>query len=655
MSSATRRFQRFAAPGLAAGAGALLFSSAALGQTIHTIPTFGAPPSGDDISVAYALNSNGSVVVGRASATGTLASQAFRWTIGGGIQNLGLAAGGAEAVAWDVSDNGNLVVGAGPSESFAEQVWRWTNPGPITSMGIFGGTARGVSGNGTFIAGTHPAGGFYRWTSAGGFQLLGNYPGTTQGACSAISADGTTLVGFSGLGVFGSTNHAVKWSSTSGWTDLGLSGNYARGLACSADGQIVVGEANYAFPTFIHAVRWNGAVMEDLGIPPNAATVTPNSVSSDGTFIGGTIGPQAGATRAFVWTETFGFEDLDQYLLGRGVDISGWAQFYDVRGISADGTAICGWGRVFPSFAPRAFVVRGLSPVCGPRITAQPQGSVTCVGGSTFMFVDAFGPTLFLPQYQWQKRGSDGEWNDLPNMTSPWGSVFSGTNTSYMTISNCSATDVPGLYRCRVTAGCATISTAIATVSLINQAPAFTGQPSDYNTCPGDTATFVVGPPTPANGPYTYQWERETFPNSGVFVALTGGFTYSWDGNVPGYGGIVSGQNSPTLVIAPDTGNSRVLGPPHSRNYRCVVFNPCAATVSVEAGLKAFTSCITGDANCDNTVSVGDISAFVLALTNAPQYAIDYGDCNPDNVDINNDNTVSVGDIAGFVALLTGG
>ena len=623
-------------------------------QTIHMIPTFGAPPSGDDISVAYALNSNGSVVVGRATATGTLASQAFRWTVGGGIQNLGLAAGGAEAVAWDVSDNGNLAVGAGPSETFAEQVWRWSSPGPITSMGIFGGTARGVSGDGTYIAGTHPAGGFYRWTSVGGFQLLGNYPGTTQGACSAISADGTTLVGFSGLGVFGSTNHAVKWSSTAGWTDLGFSGNYARGLACSADGQIVVGEANYAFPTFIHAVRWNGAVMEDLGIPPNAATVTPNAVSSDGTFVAGTIGPLAGATRAFVWTETFGFEDLDVYLAGRGVDISNWPQFYDVKGISADGTAICGWGRFSGSFLPRAFVVRGLSPVCGPRITEQPQSSIACVGGSTSMFVDAFGPTLFLPQFQWQKRQSDGEWNDLNNMTTPWGSVFSGTNTSMMTISNCSATDVPGLYRCRVTAGCATISTAIATVTLTTEVPAFSGHPSDTSTCPGDSAVFVAGPPT-GIGPYTYQWERETFPNSNVFVALSGGFTYSWDGNVPGYGGIVSGSLSPTLTIAPDTANGRILGPAHARNYRCIVTNVCAVTVGQGAGLKAFVSCITGDANCDGGASVGDIGNFVLALTNPTQYELDNPNCNIMNSDINGDDVLSVTDIGPFVQLLTGG
>lgn len=61
-----------------------------------------------------------------------------------------------------------------------------------------------------------------------------------------------------------------------------------------------------------------------------------------------------------------------------------------------------------------------------------------------------------------------------------------------------------------------------------------------------------------------------------------------------------------------------------------------------------------GDLNCDGTVSVGDIGAFVLALTDPNGYETQFPDCEIINADINRDGVVTVGDIGFFVALLTG-
>lgn len=626
-----------------------------IGQTITMIPTWGPPPVGDDISIAYSLNSNGSVVVG--AATAASGRRPFRWTPTGGLQDLGLLSGVTDSHAYDVSHDGNTIVGDRPDNFPTSEPWRWTLAGGLAPLGLFNGTARGVSGDGTIIGGSHPSGGFYRWTSAGGFQNIGIYPGASNTVAFAMSADGSTIVGRGGLGVFGPTNHAVKWSAAGGWVDLGLGpetgANYAVAYAASNDGSYVVGESNFAFPTFIHAIRWNGTVPEDLGIPPNASTVTALAVSADGVAVGGTISPQAGATRAFMWTQTFGIEDLDQYLMARGVDLTGWTQLYEVRAISQDGTALAGWGR--HNFIPRAFVVRGLPPVCGPHITEHPSSTIGCVGGVVTLAVTAFSPTNHGPFLQWQKRGSDGEWNDLSNGTTPWGTTFSGTSSYVLTISNCSASDVPGLYRCMVSAGCANRATSIATVGLNTSAPVYTSQPGNFAACPADPVTFVAGPPAPANGPYTFQWERETAPNSGIFVTLVGGSTLGWDGNLPGFGAIVAGQNATTLTIMPDLGQGRTLGPAHARNYRCVATNACGPTPGNSAGLKVWTTCITGDVNCDGVVTVADIGPFVLVLTNPVQYAVQYPDCNPENSDINGDDQISVADIGPFVAMLTGG
>ncbi len=62
-----------------------------------------------------------------------------------------------------------------------------------------------------------------------------------------------------------------------------------------------------------------------------------------------------------------------------------------------------------------------------------------------------------------------------------------------------------------------------------------------------------------------------------------------------------------------------------------------------------------GDVNCDGFITVGDISGFVLALTDPTQYDVQYPDCDIDLADVNGDGFVTVGDISAFVALLTGG
>ena len=60
-----------------------------------------------------------------------------------------------------------------------------------------------------------------------------------------------------------------------------------------------------------------------------------------------------------------------------------------------------------------------------------------------------------------------------------------------------------------------------------------------------------------------------------------------------------------------------------------------------------------GDLNCDGIVSVGDIGAFVIAVTNPSQYSTQFPSCEILNADINGDNAVTVGDIGPFVTLLT--
>lgn len=60
------------------------------------------------------------------------------------------------------------------------------------------------------------------------------------------------------------------------------------------------------------------------------------------------------------------------------------------------------------------------------------------------------------------------------------------------------------------------------------------------------------------------------------------------------------------------------------------------------------------DLNCDGAVTVSDIGAFVLAITNPAQYSLSFPSCDIDLADVNHDGAVTVSDIGPFVALLTG-
>lgn len=71
---------------------------------------------------------------------------------------------------------------------------------------------------------------------------------------------------------------------------------------------------------------------------------------------------------------------------------------------------------------------------------------------------------------------------------------------------------------------------------------------------------------------------------------------------------------------------------------KCIDLPPCDTGSSLPC-----------DANCDGVISVGDISAFVMAITDPMAYIAAYPTCPLSNSDTNNDGYVTVGDISSFV------
>jgi probable HAF family extracellular repeat protein len=191
--------------------------------------------------LAQAVSADGSVVVGSS------AEEAARWTDASGIVLLGdLPGGRAESSAEATSKDGSVVVGRGSSSN--AEGFHWTAANGMVGLGdlpggVFFSAATAISADGLVVAGnTHSASGneAFIWTAGGGMVGLGDIEG--GGFASLvhdISADGSTVVG-SG---YVNSSQAMLWTAAGGMVSLGLlpGSDWSISTAVSGDGSVVVG------------------------------------------------------------------------------------------------------------------------------------------------------------------------------------------------------------------------------------------------------------------------------------------------------------------------------------------------------------------------------------------------------------------------------
>ncbi|MBA3483694.1 MAG: PEP-CTERM sorting domain-containing protein [Pirellulales bacterium] len=200
--------------------------------------------------------------------------------------------------------------------------------------GDFRSVATGVSADGSTVVGFSGLGAgqeAFRWTSAGGIVGLGDLPGGIfESLASGVSADGSVVVGY---GTTVSGREAFLWTSDGGMVGLGdLPGGalFSEAYRVSADGSVVVGRGSSA--SGFQAFRWtSGGGMVGLGFPEAWDVTGDGSVVVGGGSLGGIV-PQA-----VRWTSDGGAVGLG-VLPDGGVDSAAF-------GVSADGSVVVGWGR----------------------------------------------------------------------------------------------------------------------------------------------------------------------------------------------------------------------------------------------------------------------------------------------------------------------
>jgi len=178
-------------------------------------------------------------------------------------------------------------------------------------------------------------------------------PSCTFSSCrttaSALSADGTTLVGNRGHNAFIEFQPVFWWTAARGFNDLPGTTDFAthRASSVSADGSIIVGTTSTFSPHLpgfpgarVYAWRWTSAGLVELGslgglLLEGGMWSEANGVSADGAIVvGGSLAPTG--FEAFRWTQTSGMVGLGS--LGGAAPLFRSAAL----GISANGDVIVG-------------------------------------------------------------------------------------------------------------------------------------------------------------------------------------------------------------------------------------------------------------------------------------------------------------------------
>jgi probable HAF family extracellular repeat protein len=229
-------------------------------------------------SIAFSASGDSSTVVGWSNTTPgspfPSGQHAFRLTQGGGMQDLGSLQGvSGTSIAYAANSDGSVVVGAtdmppnGPI-TVPQHAFRWTQGGGMQDLGSLGtglgSLATAVNADGSVVVGAAAVAGggthAFRWTQATGMQDLGAPQGIKWTTATAISDDGSIIIGYGDPtvaenGSFGWTQSAssrpFRWTQATGLQELNAA--FANGgvdmtgttlttaLSLSGDGQFILG------------------------------------------------------------------------------------------------------------------------------------------------------------------------------------------------------------------------------------------------------------------------------------------------------------------------------------------------------------------------------------------------------------------------------
>jgi probable HAF family extracellular repeat protein len=167
-------------------------------------------PEGGTTSTATGVSADGSVVVGGWFSASSWFEGGFVWRQATGFQAIPALWANGWARPDKVSDDGDVIIGSCGTPNEQQHAVRWRTGGPPEDLGVLpglvGSWANGLSADGRVIVGFCGFGGdprAFMYTDQTGMvdltrfvsQNVVDLQGRTLLECTAVSADGTTLVG----------------------------------------------------------------------------------------------------------------------------------------------------------------------------------------------------------------------------------------------------------------------------------------------------------------------------------------------------------------------------------------------------------------------------------------------------------------------------
>ena len=313
--------------------------------TAHSAPRYMAVPipalRGDNV-LPRSINNNGYItgISGYPHAPGT---RGFVWERSAAkSRNLGIIGRGDEVEPFSINDSNQIVGSLDTGNSVSGFQWsqgtplrRLTQPPGYTSSKAYGiNNSSHIAGSLSGPAGMNAA----AWSPAGIARILAALPGDQGSEATAINNDGL-IVGYS-TGSGGA--RAVLWGAGDKTQDLGIlpGRTSSKALAINDKGQVVGSSAGFGVT---RAFLWSAGTMRDLGTLRGGKYNVATAINNSGQVVGNSLDSN-GETRAFLWTEEHGLEDLnflvppsDNLLLVAALDINDKGQivalgtiYYDV-------------------------------------------------------------------------------------------------------------------------------------------------------------------------------------------------------------------------------------------------------------------------------------------------------------------------------------
>ncbi|MBX3381877.1 MAG: hypothetical protein KF864_00045 [Phycisphaeraceae bacterium] len=341
-------------PALPAAIGAgLLAGSLATAQPTMTV--IGQP--GSTFSPRF-VHADGSLA---GSATGAWSGEVpATWSAQNGVSVLAVPSGSSGGAVLGASDNHAVAVGYSFASGVIPAAVRWSNGTPAY-LGTNLANASGVSGDGTVVTGHSvtfggPARAF-RWTEGGGALDLGTIGGFSSSWGSAISHDGSTIVGECGSIFTSGPRQAFRWTAADGMQPLVAPSPFwpsTMATAVSADGSVIAGRAevgDFSGESERGLFRWTSSGgMQYLGtLAPQPGAfdyeVFAQAMSASGDVIVGYTedysSPPFSMQRAVYWSGDTGLVDLTGHLAGLGLNLGPY-RLLSADAVSPDGRTIAG-------------------------------------------------------------------------------------------------------------------------------------------------------------------------------------------------------------------------------------------------------------------------------------------------------------------------